>query len=120
MILVKTNVDETRTNIIDSILTMNEEQLDAFSAVVDVITSGGSDEEARAAIVRAKEKHRTLTHLERNRIMSGFTRETLSEISGVPVSVIKGIEERTVNSVTVGDILHLAKALDVDPGKLFN
>ena len=117
---MNTNTNKTRTEIIDSILTMNEEQFDAFSAVVDVITSGGSDEDARAAIVKAREKHRTLTHLERNRIMSGFTRETLSEISGVPVAVIKGIEERTVNSVTVGDILHLAEALDVDPGKLFN
>lgn len=117
---MKTNIDETRTGIIDSILNMNEEQLDAFSAVVDVITSGGSDEEARAAIVKAREKHRFLTHLERYRIMAGYTRETLSEISGVPVAVIKGIEERTVNSVTVGDILHLAKALDVDPENLFN
>ena len=107
-------------SIIDKILTASPEQLEEISAGIEVIMNGGSEADARTALVALREKRRPVTRLERARILTGYTVEKLSEISGVPASVISGIESGAAGSASGKDILSLAKALNIDASDLFN
>lgn len=110
---------ETKS-VIDKILTATPDQLEEIQAVMEIIMNGGTEADARAALVKMRMKHRpTMTKLEQHRLPSGFTRDQLAERSGVPVALIAGIEERKVNRAKVADLLHLAAALDTIVDELF-
>lgn len=108
------------TSVIDNITRMTPEQFEEFQAGLEIIMNGGSEADARAALVKMRMKRRpTMTKLEQHRLLSGYTRDQLAERSGVPVALIAGIEERKVNRAKGADLLHLAAALDTIVDELF-
>ena len=110
---------ETKS-VIDKILTATPDQLEEIQAGLEIIMNGGSEADARAALVKMRMKRRpTMTKLEQHRLLSGFTRDQLAERSGVPVAVIASIEERKVNIAKAADLLHLAAAMDTIVDELF-
>lgn len=110
---------ETKS-VIDKILTATPDQLEEIQAGMEIIMNGGSEADARAAVVKMRMKRRpNMTKLEQQRLLSGFTRDQLAERSGVPVAVIAGIEERKVNIAKATDLLHLAAAMDTIVDELF-
>lgn len=116
---MNTNIDKMKDAMVDKVASMNDQQVEEILAAVNVIMSGGSDEEARAAIVKTREKYHHVTPLERLRIMSLMTKEKLSEISGVSLDVINGIEDCTLKTIKKTDLLQLSEALGVDGPDLF-
>ena len=110
---------ETKS-VIDKILTATPDQLEEIQAGMEIIMNGGTEADARAAVVKIRMKRRpNMTKLEQHRLLSGFTRDQLAERSGVPVAVIAGIEERKVNIAKAADLLHLAAAMDTIVDELF-
>lgn len=117
---MKTNIDEMKDTMVSKVASMTDQQTEELLAAINVIMSGGTDEEARAAIVKTREKYHYVTPLEKLRIMSLMTREKLSEISGVSISIIKGIEECTLYTAKANDLLRISEALSVKPEDLFS
>lgn len=110
---------ETKS-VIDKILTATPDQLEEIKAGMEIIMNGGTEADARAAVVKMRMKRRpNMTKLEQQRLLSGYTRDQLAERSGVPVAVIASIEERKVNRAKAADLLHLAAALDTIVDELF-
>lgn len=108
------------TSVIDNITKMTPEQFEEFQAGLEIIMNGGSEADARAALVKMRMKRRpNMTKLEQQRLLSGFTRDQLAERSGVPVAVIAGIEDGTAKRAKAKDLLHLAAALDTIVDELF-
>lgn len=110
---------ETKS-VIDKILTATPDQLEEIQAGLEIIMNGGSEADARAALVKMRMKRRpTMTKLEQHRLLSGFTRDQLAERSGVPVAVIASIEDGTTKTAKAVDLLQLASALDTIVDELF-
>lgn len=110
---------ETKS-VIDKILTATPDQLEEIQAGMEIIMNGGTEADARAAVVKMRMKRRpNMTKLEQQRLLSGFTRDQLAERSGVPVAVIAGIEDGTAKRAKAEDLLHLAAALDTIVDELF-
>ena len=117
---MKTNIDEMKDTMVSKVASMTDQQTEELLAAINVIMSGGTDEDARAALVKMRMKHRpNMTKLEQQRLLSGFTRDQLAERSGVPVAVIAGIEDGTAKRAKVEDLLHLAAAMGKIVDELF-
>lgn len=110
---------ETKS-VIDKILTATPDQLEEIQAGMEIIMNGGTEADARAAVVKMRMKRRpNMTKLERQRLLSGMTRDQLAEKADVGVDVITGIEQRTIKSCIGRDLLKLANALDTTVEALF-
>lgn len=110
---------ETKS-VIDKILTATPDQMEEIQAGMEIIMNGGSEADARAAVVKMRMKRRpNMTKLEQHRLLSGFTRDQLAERSGVPVAVIASIEDGTTKTAKAVDLLQLASALDTIVDELF-
>ena len=108
------------TSVIDNITKMTPEQFEEFQAGLEIIMNGGSEADARAALVKMRMKRRpNMTKLEQHRLLSGFTRDQLAERSGVPVAVIAGIEDGIAKRAKVDNLLRLAAAMDTIVDELF-
>ena len=66
---------ETKS-VIDKILTATPDQLEEIQAGMEIIMNGGTEADARAAVVKMRMKRRpNMTKLEQQRLLSGFTRD---------------------------------------------
>lgn len=107
--------------VIDRILGATPEQMEEIMVGIDIIMNGGSEADARAALVEMRKKRRYMTRLEEHRLLAGMTREVLAEKSGVDVDLIRALECDRTKTITikVKDIKGLCAALGVIAYDLF-